>query len=307
MKCLLTGATGFFGHHVKQALSKYEVIAVGSKDYNLMDLQQTEAMFRDIQPQIVIHLAAKVGGILSNKSYPADFWYTNMLLTAHVWEMSKKYAIDKMIYIMPGCSYPKTAPSPIPETSLWDGYPDEFPAPGALAKKMGLVAAYAYKKQYGLKSCTLIPANMFGEKDCFDEYNSHVVPALIAKMHKAKKSGLKEITLWGSGRAVRDFVYAADVAKCIPYFIDNDVFFIGQPQLENVVNLSSGTGSSIKQLAEAIAKAVGYEGKILWDETKPEGPLSKIFDNKRMQSLGLKCETSLEEGIKKTYQWYLNQ
>lgn len=307
MKCLLTGATGFFGKHVKQALSNYELFAVGSKDYDLLDIRQVETMFRDIQPQVVVHLAAKVGGILSNKSYPAEFWYKNMLLTAHIWEMSKKYSIDKMVYIMPGCSYPKTAPSPTPETALWDGYPDEFPAPGALAKKMGLVASYAYKKQYGLNSCVLIPANMFGEFDHFDEYNSHVVPALIAKMHKAKKAGTKEITLWGSGRAIRDFVYAEDVAKCIPYFIDNVFSFSGLPYLENVVNLSTGTGCSIKQLAETISEVVEYKGQILWDESKPEGPLSKIFDNQRMKSLGLKCETPLIEGIKKTYQWYINQ
>jgi len=307
MKVLLTGATGFFGKHVQKALSNYELFAVGSKDYDLLEMQQAEAMFRDIQPQIVVHLAAKVGGILANKSYPAEFWFKNMLMTTHIWELSKKYSIDKMIYIMPGCAYPKTAPSPIKETSLWDGYPDEFPAPGALAKKMGLVASYAYKKQYGLHSCVLIPANMFGEFDCFDEYNSHVIPALILKMHKAKKTNTKEITLWGSGKAIRDFIYAEDVAKCIPTFIENTMYFAGPSYLTNVCNISTGVGVSIRELAETIAQVVEYKGNILWDTSKPEGPLNKIFDNERMKLIDLECNTPLIEGIRKTYQWYINQ
>lgn len=306
MKVLLTGATGFFGYHVSKVLSeKYEVIGVGSKNYDLLDLSQAEKMFRDIQPQVVVHLAAKVGGILSNKSYPAEFWFKNMLLTAHIWELSKKYSIDKMVYIMPGCAYPKNAGSPIKEEYLWDGYPDEYPAPGALAKKMGLAASYAYKQQYGLNSCVVIPANMFGEKDDFDAYSSHVVPALISKMHKAKKEGTKEIVLWGSGKAIRDFVYAGDIAQCLPYFIDNNIDFSdSKPHLRNVCNLSTGRGCSIKELAEIVQEVVDYSGNIVWDTSKPEGPLNKIFDNSRMKSLGLSVHTSLKEGIIRTYKWF---
>lgn len=300
-KLLLTGATGFLGSHFYSILKdNYELFPVGSKDYDLLDLSQAESMFRNIQPNIVVHLAARVGGILANRSYPSDFFYSNMLMTAHMWELSKKYSVDKMIYIMPGCSYPKNAPSPMKEEDIWEGYPDEHPAPGALAKKMGLVASYAYKKQYGLNSCVLIPANAYGEKDHFDEYNSHVIPALILKMHKAKKANAKSIELWGSGRAIRDFIYAEDVAKCIPYFIENDTH-------ENVYNISTGIGCSIKQLSEMIAEVVGYEGQILWDSTKLEGPLDKVFSNERMKSLGLSCNTSLKTGLERTYQWYINQ
>lgn len=305
---LLTGATGFFGHHVKEVLKdRYKLFAVGSKDYDLLDMHQAESMFRNIQPNIVVHLAAKVGGILANKSYPAEFWYKNMMMTTQIWELSKKYAVEKMVYIMPGCAYPKTAPSPISEDSLWDGYPDEFPAPGALAKKMGLVASYAYKKQYGLDSCVVIPANMYGEHDSFDEYNSHVIPALIAKMHKAKKTNAKEIVLWGTGKAIRDFIYVGDVAACIPYFVENNINFSSCLYLNNVCNVSTGKGCSIKELADTIAEAVEFKGEIVWDSTKPEGPLNKVFSNTRMESLGLKCETPLKEGIARTYKWYLQQ
>lgn len=310
MKVLLTGATGFFGYHVSQVLLEkgYDVVCVGSRNYDLLDLYQAEKMFQDTLPQVVVHLAAKVGGILSNKSYPADFWYTNMLITAHIWELSKKYAIEKLVYIMPGCAYPKTAESPIKEEYLWNGYPDEYPAPGALAKKMGLAASYAYKQQYGMNSCVIIPANMYGENDNFDEYSSHVVPALISKMHKAKKLGISKISLWGSGQAIRDFIYAKDVALCLPFFIENDVLFeTTEPSLRSVCNISTGNGYSIKDLAEVVKNVVEYKGNIVWDVSKPEGPINKIFDNSRMKSVGLSSHTSLKEGIIRTYQWFVEK
>lgn len=262
-------------------------------------------MFLEIQPNIVIHLAAKVGGILANKSYPAEFFYQNMLITANIWELSKKYAIEKLIYVMPGCAYPRNAKSPIKESSLWDGYPDEFPAPGALAKKMGVAASYAYKQQYGLRSSIIIPANMYGEFDNFNEYDSHVIPALISKMQKAKMSKVRKLTLWGSGNAIRDFVYAEDVAKCFPYFISNSIEFECQnPSLRNVCNISSGIGCSIKELANLIGETVGFSGEIAWDVSKPEGPSDKTFDNTNMKNLNLQCPTSLKDGIKQTYDWY---
>jgi len=308
-KVLLTGATGFLGRNAIPVLNaEYELFAFGSKDYNLLDPVQSEKMFRDIQPDVVVHFAAKSGGILANKNYAADFWYQNMMITTNIWELSKKYSLKKLVYIMPGCAYPGNAEVPVKEESMWDGFPDLAPAPSASAKKMGILASYAYKKQYGLNSCAVIPANCYGLYDCFDEMNSHVIPALILKFDKAKKEDLKEITLWGSGNAVRDFVYASDVADCLPYFIEYDIDFpSANPCMTNVCNISTEKGTSIRELAETIAEVVGYNGKLNWDLTKPDGPANKTFSNQRMRSLGLSCPTSLKEGIECTYQYFKNQ
>ncbi len=307
VKVLLTGGKGFLGQNITPVLKlNHEVFAFNSKDYNLLESNQCDKMFSDVKPDVVVHLAAKSGGILSNKTYAADFWYHNMLINGNVWEHSKRHNVKKLIIVMPGCTYPSDAPVPVKEDSMWDGFPDLHPAPGALAKKMSVVASYAYRQQYGLNSLIVIPANAYGEFDLFDEFNSHVIPALIMKVHKAKKEGLDEITFWGSGKAIRDFIYAEDVAKCIPYFVDNDIKFPSKnPCLENVCNISTGVGTSIKELSETIVKVIGYEGKVTWDLTKPDGPANKTFSNERMKSLGLECRTSLEEGIRKTYEWFL--
>lgn len=303
-KILLTGASGFFGYHISKVLKDYNLFPVSSKNYDLLDANQVKSMFKDIEPNIVIHLAAKVGGIMANKTYPAEFWYKNMMMTAQMWELSKEYSVDKLIFIVPGCSYPKDVQAPMKEETIWDGYPDEFSAPGALAKKMGIVASYAYRNQFRLNSCTLIPANLYGEFDHFEENNSHVVSALITKIHKAKTNNLKEVTLWGTGMAKRDFVYVEDAAKCIPYFIENNPQYGDCPYLNNVFNISSGKGCSIKELAETIMEVIGFEGKLIWDTSKPDGALNKVFNNERMKSFGLECPTSLKEGITKTYEWF---
>lgn len=308
LRVLLTGGKGFLGQNIVPKLSNYEVFAVNSKDYNLLDANQCDKMFKDVKPDVVLHLAAKSGGILANKSFSADFWYHNMLITGNIWESSKNNHLKKLIVVMPGCTYSATAPTPVAEDSMWDGFPDLAPAPGALAKKMSLTASYAYRQQYGLNSTIIIPANCYGINDIFDEIHSHVIPALILKFHKAKKEGLKEVVCWGTGIAIRDFLYAEDLAKCIPYFIENDIKFpSANPTLENICNISTGIGTSIKELVEIIAKTVGYKGEIFWDTEKPNGPLNKTFSNARMKSLGLTCETPLKEGIRKTYEWYLRQ
>jgi GDP-L-fucose synthase len=305
-RVLLCGGTGFLGKNIVPVLTDYEVFAVGTKNYDLLHLDDCDRMFQDIKPEIVVHLAAKSGGILANKKYAADFWYHNMLICGNVWEFSKLHKVKKLLVVMPGCAYPSDAPVPVKEESMWDGFPDLHPAPGALAKKMSVAASYAYRQQYGLNSQIIIPANAYGEFDLFDEFNSHVIPALILKVHKAKRDGLKEITFWGSGKAIRDFIYAQDVANCIPYFIENDIKFSStNPCLENICNISTGVGTSIKELAETIVEVLGYEGKVNWDLTKPDGPANKTFSNERMKSLGLKCETSLRDGIQRTYEWFL--
>jgi GDP-L-fucose synthase len=307
-KILITGGTGFLAKNIVPVLKDYEVFAFGSKDFDLLDANQCDKMFRDVKPDYVLHLAAKSGGILANKNYAADFWYSNMLITGNIWEYSKRYKPERLVVVMPGCTYPSDATAPVMEEMMWDGYPDIHPAPGALAKKMSLAASYAYRQQYGLNSTIIIPANAYGEHDLFDEMNSHVIPALILKVHKAKQEDLKEITFWGSGNAIRDFIYAEDVAKCIPYFIENDIRFRStNPCLENVCNISTGIGTSIRDLAESIIETIGYKGNVNWDLTKPDGPKNKTFANYRLDSLGLKCETTIKEGIKRTYEWFLTK
>jgi GDP-L-fucose synthase len=307
-RVLVTGGTGFLAKNIVPVLKDYEVFAFSSKDYNLLYANECDHMFWETKPDVVVHLAAKSGGIMANKKYAADFWYQNMAICGNVWEFSRQHNVKKLLVVMPGCAYPSDAPVPVSEESMWDGFPDLHPAPGALAKKMSIAASYAYRQQYGLNSQIIIPANAYGEFDLFDEFNSHVIPALILKVHKAKQEALGKITFWGSGKAIRDFIFAQDVANCIPYFIENDIKFpSANPCLENICNISTGVGTSIKELAETILDVLGYEGQVEWDLTKPDGPANKTFSNERMTSLGLKCETTLREGIKRTYEWFLKQ
>ena len=297
MNVLVTGGTGFFGHHVIDVLkSDYDVIGVGKSDYDLCKFDECNQMFVDHKPDVVIHMAAVTGGILKNKKYPADMWQRNMSINTEIFKVAIGHNLQKMIYILAGCAYPKTEDKLMSEDGLWDGYPDEHPAPFSLARKMGLVACTSYRKQYGLNSCVLIPGNMYGEHDCFDVDDCHVIPALMRKMHDSKSTG-NAVKVWGTGRAIRDFAYARDVAECLPFFINNDH--------QGPINLSSGSGTSIKVLSEEMRKVISQDIEIMWDDSMPEGPSRKVFDTTKMKSLGLSCSTSLIAGLKKTYEWFV--
>jgi GDP-L-fucose synthase len=202
-----------------------------------------------------------------------------------------------MIYMIGSCSYPATAKSPIDEDQMWAGYPQQESAAYAMAKKMGLVASAAYRQQYGLRSVILILGNVYGIYDNFREKEAHVIPALIHRFYKAKLSGAKQVIVWGSGKPERDFVYARDVAATLPFFIE-------KYNQDEPVNISSGTGTSIKSLAEMIKDLVGYRGEIIWDTSKPDGQMVKILDVRRMKSLGLSCPTTLYNGLKETINWF---
>lgn len=300
-KVLVTGSTGFLGRHtvpfLQEAYGADNVVGVSSRDYDLMERANVEKMFDDVKPDVVVHLAAYSGGIGANRTYPGDFYYQNTLLAAHTFDVAARKGVDKLIYTMGGCSYPAKATSPIDESQLWNGYPQYESAGYSTAKMMGTVASRSYRDQFDLNSVVLIPGNLYGEYDNFTKLDSHVVPAMIRRYYEAQLNGDKTITMWGSGKPQRDFVYAADVARLIPWFIENY-------DSSDWVNISAGRTTEIKELAETIADLVGFEGEIQWDTDKPDGQMIKIFDTERLKTLGLSCDTPLREGLQKTIDWF---
>jgi len=298
---IVTGATGFLGRHLLPILidrfGPERVVGLSRQDYDLEDPLAVARMFDERRPDIVIHLAAYSGGIGANRAYPADFYFRNTLLTAHMFQQAATRGIRKLIYTMGGCSYPATARSPIDESQMWEGFPQPDSAGYSIAKKMGLVAARAYRQQYGLNSVVLIPGNMYGEHDNFRNDESHVVPAMVRRYYEATRDEASEVTMWGSGQPQRDFVYAGDIARSILYFVENY-------ESSDPVNLSSGRATSIQKLAETVKDLVGFRGGIVWDTSKPEGQMAKIFDVSRERDLGLRCDTTLDAGLRNTIDWF---
>ncbi len=301
VRILLTGATGFLGRHTRPVLERRygrdNVICVSSRDFDLRDRAQVDRLLAETVPEVVVHYAAYSGGIGANKTYPADFYYRNTLLTAHMFDAAARYSVKKLVYPMGGCSYPATATSPIDESQLWCGYPQAESAGYSTAKMMGTVAARSYLTQYGLDSTVIVPGNIYGEFDNFDRLNSHVVPAMIRRYYEAMLDGANQIVMWGTGAPQRDFVYAGDVAATIPFFIEE----FEEP---GPVNIASGLGVSIRELATTIAELVGFNGEIVWDTSKPDGQMVKIFSVERLHALGLSCPTLLHAGLQKTIRWF---
>lgn len=301
MNIVVTGSTGFLGKHLMPILENHfkdsKIIGLSSKDYDLLDIKQAEKMIKETKPDVLIHLAALSAGIIGNKERPADFYFQNTVLTANVFEMAARNNVKKFIYTMGGCSYPNEATSPIDEKQMWEGFPNKLTAGYSASKKMGIVAADCYRDQYGMKTTVLIPGNMYGEYDNYHATGSHVIPGLIRRFHEAVKNNTDTVTLWGTGSPKRDFVYAGDVAKVFPYFIENDIG-------TGPINISSGTTTTIKELGETISELSGFKGKLEWDTSKPDGQAVKIFDVAQLNSLGLKCDTSLRDGLKKTIEWF---
>ncbi|MCX6348429.1 MAG: GDP-L-fucose synthase [Candidatus Aureabacteria bacterium] len=300
-KILVTGASGFLGRHVLPVLEKRygkdRVVGLSSKDYDLTEQSAARKMFEEIRPEWVVALAGYVGGIGANVAYPADFYYRNIMIITLTLHEASRAGVKKLLNVMGGCSYPAQASSPIGEEQMWDGLPAFESAPYSMAKKMAIVQSEAYRRQFGLNSIVLIPGNIYGEYDNFHLRDAHVIPAAIRKFFEAKREGKAEVAMWGSGKPTRDFVYVSDVAALFPYFLEK--YDSPEP-----INLSTAQSTSIKELAETVRELVGYPGRIVWDASRPDGKIFKIFSNRKLKKLGLDCPTSLKDGMKKTIDWF---
>jgi GDP-L-fucose synthase len=295
---LVTGAHGFLGKHVVEQLKKTKatLITPTSKECDLRDLEEVQRIVKDID--IVIHLAAKVGGIGFNQKYPGELFYDNLLMGAQLMEESRKAGVQKFVGLGTICAYPKFTPIPFKEEDLWNGYPEETNAPYGLAKKMLLVQAQAYRAQYGFNAIYLLPVNMYGPGDNFDPKSSHVIPALIKKFLEAKSRKLKAVSVWGTGNPTREFLYVEDAARGI--ILATEKYNGSEP-----VNLGSSHELSIRELAETIKELVDYDGEIVWDHSKPDGQPRRKLDITKAQTLfGFTSEKTFSMGLKKTIEWY---
>lgn len=298
-RVLVTGAHGFLGKHVINELKKTTATLVTptSKECDLRDLTQVQKAVKDID--IVIHLAAKVGGIGFNQKYPGELFYDNLIMGAQLMEESRKAEVKKFVALGTICAYPKFTPIPFKEEDLWNGYPEETNAPYGLAKKMLLVQAQAYRAQYGFNAIYLLPVNMYGPGDNFDPQSSHVIPALIKKFIEAKNKKQKTVTVWGTGNPTREFLYVKDAARGI--ILATEKYNGPEP-----VNLGSSQEISIRELAETISDVVGFEGEIVWDHTKPDGqPRRKLDISKAKELFGFEAKVNFNQGLRSVIKWYL--
>ncbi|OGF56235.1 MAG: GDP-fucose synthetase [Candidatus Firestonebacteria bacterium RIFOXYC2_FULL_39_67] len=302
-RIVVTGGAGFLGSFVVEKLKArgYKHIFVPrKKDYDLTKTEAVKKAYSDFKPDIVIHLAAVVGGIGANKEHPGKFFYENLMMGVNLMEEGRLCGIEKFVAIGTICCYPKFNPVPFKEENLWNGYPEETNAPYGLAKKMLLVQSQAYRQEYDFNSIFLLPVNLYGPKDNFDPKSSHVIPALIKKCFDAIKNNDKEIVVWGTGKATREFLYVEDAAEAI-------VLATEKYNKTDPVNLGAGFEISIKELVTLIVKLTKFKGKITWDKSKPDGQPRRMLDtNRANKEFGFKAETELKKGLKKTIDWYKN-
>lgn len=299
-RVLVTGASGFVGKNLVPLLegTGCTLLRSSRRDHDLTEQSEVRRLLEETRPEVVLHLAGLVGGILVNKRQPADYWYPNLLMGTTMLHESWRAGVKKYVTLIGGCSYPATAPSPIAETELWNGYPQAESAPYSLAKRMAVVGAQAYRAQHGFNAIVLVPGNLYGPHDNFDLEASHVIPAIVRKFWEAIRDGRGEVAAWGTGRPLRDFVYVGDACEAILLGVER----YDGPE---IINISSGVGVRIRDLVETVAEILGYSGRIVWDESKPDGQMEKGFDVTRMKTwLGYECRTPLREGIRKTVAWF---
>lgn len=299
----VTGGAGFLGRYVVEKLKERgckEIFVPRKKDYDLVDIQAVKRLYQNSHPDIVIHLAAVVGGIGANRQHPGKFFYENLMMGIQMMEIGRQYGIEKFVALGTICCYPKHTPVPFKEEYLWNGYPEETNAPYGLAKKMLLVQSQAYRQEYSFNSIFLMPVNLYGPGDNFDLETSHVIPALIRKMLEAKINSQNKITVWGTGQATREFLYVEDCAEAI--VLATERYNKSEP-----VNIGSGFEISIRDLVNLIAKLTGFKGRIYWDTSKPDGQPRRCLDiSLAEQEFGFRAKTPFEEGLRKTIQWYID-
>ena len=297
----ITGGKGFLGKHLIRKFQErdFRNIAIADlPDYNLVGPEDVKKLYDETRPDIVVHLAAKVGGIGFNQENPASLFYDNLMMGVQLIHEGYLRRIEKFVAIGTICAYPKFTPVPFKEENLWNGYPEETNAPYGLAKKMMLVQSQAYRQQYGFNSIFLLPVNLYGPGDNFDPRSSHVIPALIKKCADAIENHEEEITVWGTGQATREFFFVEDAAEAI--VLATESYNKSEP-----VNIGPGFEISIKDLVALIAELTDFKGKITWDPTKPDGQPRRMLDTTRaFQEFGFKAKTGFREGLKKTIDWY---
>jgi len=300
-RIVVTGGAGFLGSYVVEALrarGAREIVIPRSKDHDLVEMDAVRSLYREARPTLVLHLAARVGGIGANRDNPGRFFYENLMMGVQLIHLGREVGIRKLVALGTICAYPKHCPVPFREEDIWNGYPEETNAPYGLAKKMLLVQSQAYRQQYGFNSIVLFPVNLYGPRDNFDPQTSHVIPALIRKCLEARERGEKRVVVWGTGAASREFLHARDAADGI--LAATERYDGAEP-----VNLGAGFEIKIGDLVAMIARLCRFEGEVIWDKTKPDGQPRRMLDTSRaLREFGWKAQIGFEEGLRETIDWY---
>jgi GDP-L-fucose synthase len=300
-RVVVTGGAGFLGGYVVDALrarGAREIIIPRSSEYDLVDMDAVRRLYRDAKPTLLLHLAARVGGIGANRQNPGKFFYDNLMMGVQLIEVGRQVGLRKLVALGTICAYPKFCPVPFKEDDIWNGYPEETNAPYGLAKKMLLVQSEAYRAQYGFNSCVLFPVNLYGPRDNFDLETSHVIPALIRKCIEAREKGERKLVVWGDGSASREFLHARDAAEGI-------VAAAERYDKSEPVNLGAGFEIAIKDLVPRVARLCRFEGEIVWDTTRPNGQPRRMLDtSKARDEFGWTARVSFDEGLRETVAWY---
>lgn len=296
---LITGGEGFLGKYVVSEIKKLtpkKILVASHSKYDLTKRADCERAVKGVD--VVIHLAAQIGGIGFIDELPGEIFYNNAIMGIELMEASRKSGVKKFVTIGTVCEYPENSPRPFKEENLWDGYPEETTAPYGWAKKIQIVQSMAYRKQYGFNSIHLLPVNLYGPGDNFDKKQSHVIPALIKRFVNAKENNQKEVVVWGTGKATREFLYVEDAARAI---VDS----IEKYNLSEPLNLGTGEETSIREVVNLLTEIVGYKGKVVWDSSKPDGQPRRQLDVSRMKSLtGFKARVGFKDGLERTVKWY---
>jgi len=300
-RIVLTGGAGFLGSFVQEELRRRgarDVFVPRSREYDLVDMGAVRRLYADTRPTLVLHLAARVGGIGANRANPGKFFYDNLMMGVQLIEVGRQVGLRKLVALGTICAYPKFAPVPFKEEEIWNGYPEETNAPYGLAKKMLLVQSESYRQQYGFNSVVLFPVNLYGPKDNFDLQTSHVVPALIRKCVEARERGDRQIVVWGDGSPTREFLHARDAAEGI-------VTAAERYDKSEPVNLGAGFEIRIRDLVPLVARLCRFEGEIVWDVSKPNGQPRRMLDTSRaLREFGWRARIPFEEGLRETVEWF---